>query len=178
MLFTRIFIIIMCVLCVGCSDFHRKDFVHIPSAHNSTQKTQKENAIQAMRKGQILDNNRTRVLMIVRYMNEVSKDFVSGSDEVFLVEMYARDEKIAQNRLSLTLKNTYKSIEAYEVLIQDKRDLGQFAPDIVYNDIYKVSFSSIGFRGRDSLKLIAHIKGIGDISFDFGYIKLKGNLAR
>ncbi|WP_291025932.1 hypothetical protein [Helicobacter sp.] len=170
---------IYAILCVGCSDFYRKDFIHIPSAHNTEQETQKEQEIQATRKGQILENNHTRVVMIVRYMNEISKNFVKDEKgEVFLVELYARNEQIPLELLSFNLSSTYKSLEAEKISKQNKQDLGEFAPDIAYNNIYKVVFGSMGFRGRDNLKLTARIEGIGEMNFDFSYAKRKSNLTQ
>ncbi|WP_276925220.1 hypothetical protein [Helicobacter japonicus] len=169
------------VMFLGCSDFYHKDFVHIPSAHNAPkkQKIQKENEIQAMRKGQILKNNRTQILMIVRYMNDISDEFVKNDKgEVFLVEIYSREGKLPANLLTFSLQNVYKNIQSNKVSALNKQELGDFVPDIAYNDVYKVSFDSMGFRGRESLKFIAHIKDIGDISFDFGYTQPKSNPSR
>ncbi|WP_233706630.1 hypothetical protein [Helicobacter marmotae] len=177
-----IYFLIMLIICVqGCSDFYAKDFIHIASATQGTKEenTQKEREIQAMRKSQILQDEHTRVLMIVRYVNEIDSTLLqNGKEEVFLVEVYAKDETLSPNLFSFTLSNTYKSTQANAIIKLSKEELAQFAPDIIYNDVYKVSFAHMGARGRDSLKLLAHIKGIGDMSFDFGYAKAKSNLTK
>ncbi|WP_300448988.1 hypothetical protein [uncultured Helicobacter sp.] len=177
----NILIILSTTMLCACSDFFRTDFTHIPSVHNAPKEIQttKELEIQAMRKSQILENNRTRVLMIVRYMNEIDKKFLKQDEgEVFLVEIYTKDTSIPLKSLTFHLSNGYKSIESVQILKMQKADLGHFIPDITYNDIYKVVFHSIGLRGRDNLKFSAQIQNIGSMDFDFGYAKRESKLAQ
>ena len=160
----KFFAVCVCVafMLTSCSDFYKKDFVHIASAYYKPkdEKSIKEREIQAMRKSQILQDNHTRVLMIARYVNEINKEWLENtSGEVFLIEVY-------------------DSVESSKIEKLDSKNLGTFTPDIAYNDVYLVSFKRIGERGRDTLKLFAEIKGVGRMSFDFGYAKRESKLTQ
>lgn len=166
---------------MGCSDFYKKDFVHIASAHYKPQdeKLIKERDIQAMRKSQILQDNHTRVLMIARYMNEIDKKWIEPeSGEVFLIEVYDKFNLVNEKNMKFTLKTAYNSLESNKIEKLDSKKLGIFSPDIAYNDAYLVTFDRIGKRGRDTLELFAEIIGIGHMSFDFGYAKRKSKLTQ
>ena len=152
-------------VCVGvafmltsCSDFYKKDFVHIASAYYKPkdEKSIKEREIQAMRKSQILQDNHTRVLMIARYVNEINKEWLENtSGEVFLIEVYDKLDEISEKNMKFSLKTAYNSVESSKIEKLDSKNLGTFTPDIAYNDVYLVSFKRIGERGRDTLKLFA-----------------------
>ncbi|TLD97005.1 hypothetical protein LS71_005175 [Helicobacter jaachi] len=174
------FCIIM-IFFAGCSDFYRSNFVHIASTHDipKVEKTLKERQIQAMRKSQILEHNHTRAIMITHYVNDIDAHLVDKNDgEVFFVEVYDKEHQISQNQLTFKLTNPYKSIQARAISKLAPNELGALAPDIIYNDVYKVSFEPIGQRGRDALKLYAHIENVGDMVFDYGYAKRKSNLTK
>ncbi|MCX2716335.1 hypothetical protein OQH61_01090 [Helicobacter sp. MIT 21-1697] len=166
---------------MGCSDFYRKDFIHITSAHQDSKEKQafKEREIQAMRKSQILVDNHTRIVMIVRYMNEVDDTF-GGSDnkEVFFVEIYDKLGQVGLKDLQFSLKNMYKSIEPSDVSKLSVADMEVLKPDVVYNDMYKVVFESIGARGKDMLRFNVEIVDVGSMSVDFSYAKAKSNLTK
>ena len=164
----------------GCSDFYRKDFIHITSAYEDSKEKRafKEREIQAMRKSQILIHNHTRVVMIVRYMNEVDDTF-GGSDnkEVFFVELYDKLGQVKLKDLQFSLKNIYKSIKPSNVSKLSTADMEFLKPDVIYNDMYKVVFESIGARGKDMLQFNVEIAGVGNMSVDFSYAK-KSNLTK
>lgn len=169
----------MTFLCAGCSDFYKKDFVHVPSAFHEADRSQKEREIQAMRKSQILEDNHTRVLMIARYMNEIDKRFIqAGEGEVFLVEVYDKRDELDVSKMTFQIHTPYNSLESLKVEKLNINDLGSLAPDIAYNDVYRVVFDTIGVRGKDGLKLLVEVKGIGSMSFDFGYAKRKSKLTQ
>lgn len=171
----------ICIFMNACSDLNRSNVLFVASA-NALPKEQemiKKLDIQAMRKAQIIEDNHTRVLMIAHYMNEIDKSFIKqDKGEVFLVELYARDVHIDLDSLDFTLISTYHTLKAQHISKQNIEELGIFAPDVSYNDVYKVVFDSIGFRGRDNLKLIAEIVDIGMMQFDFSYAKSKSKLAK
>lgn len=171
----------MTFLCAGCSDFYKKNFVHVPSALHELQedRSQKEREIQAMRKSQILEDNHTRVLMIARYMNEIDKRFIhAGEGEVFLVEVYDKRDELDASKMTFRIQTPFNSLESDKVEKLNINDLGSLAPDIAYNDVYRVVFDAIGMRGKDELKLLVEVKGIGSMSFDFGYTKRKSRLTQ
>lgn len=173
--------ICMNVWIAGCSDFYRKDFIHITSAYEDSKEKRafKEREIQAMRKSQILIHNHTRVVMIVRYMNEVDDTF-GGSDnkEVFFVELYDKLGQVKLKDLQFSLKNIYKSIKPSNVSKLSTADMEFLKPDVIYNDMYKVVFESIGARGKDMLQFNVEIAGVGNMSVDFSYAKAKSNLTK
>lgn len=164
----------------ACSDFYAKDSIHIPSANHpiKNQKIKNERKVQAMRKSQILENNHTRVLMIAHYINEIDSSIVEKNKEIFLVELYSREDDVPMKSLSFSLDNGYKTIEAINISKIEPNEIKDFAPDIAYNDVYKVVFNSIGLMGRNNLKLHVEILNIGSMSFDFGFVKAKSNLTR
>lgn len=166
---------------MGCSDFHKKNFVHIASAHykSKEEKSLKEREIQAMRKSQILQDNHTRVLMIARYVNEINKEWVKGiGGEVFLIEVYDKLDELNEKKMKFSLKTTYNSLESSKIEKLDSKNLGSFTPDIAYNDVYLVAFEGVGKRGKDALKLFVEIEGVGRMSFDFGYAKRESKLTQ
>lgn len=166
---------------MGCSDFYKKKFVHIASAHYKSQdeKSIKEREIQAMRKSQILQDNHTQILMIARYINEIDKKWIGAeSGEVFLIEVYDKLDVVSEKNMKFSLKTAYNSLESSKIEKLDSKNLGNFSPDITYNDVYFVAFEGIGKRGKDTLKLFAEIKGVGRMSFDFGYAKRESKLTQ
>ncbi len=50
--------------------------------------------------------------------------------------------------------------------------------NVIYNDMYKVVFESIGARGKDMLQFNVEIAGVGNMSVDFSYAKAKSNLTK
>ncbi|STP10455.1 Uncharacterised protein [Helicobacter cinaedi] len=179
----KFFAVCVCVafMLTSCSDFYKKDFVHIASAHYKPkdEKSIKEREIQAMRKSQILQDNHTRVLMIARYVNEINKEWLENtSGEVFLIEVYDKLDEISEKNMKFSLKTAYNSVESSKIEKLDSKNLGTFTPDIAYNDVYLVTFDRIGERGKDALKLFAEIKGVGRMSFDFGYAKRESKLTQ
>lgn len=183
----KIFALCLCALLslfiLGCSDFYRKDFVHITSALQgvSEDKAHLEKSVQAMRKSQIMHNNQIRVLGITRYVNQIDPQFLDSEErkyQVFWVELYSKSDKLLPKDLLFTLSTAYKNIKPLKVVKLTRQELGIFAPDITYNDVYKVIFQSPGERGRDTLQLKLEIKGIGKMDFHYGYTKRKSNLTR
>lgn len=180
----KVFTLCLCALfTLGCSDFYRKDFVHITSALQSAEedKTHLEKSVQAMRKSQIMQDNQIRVLGITRYVNQIDPQLLDSDEkkyQVFWVELYDKSDKLRANDLLFTLSTSYKSIKPLKVVKLTRQELGAFAPDIAYNDVYKVIFKSIGERGRDTTQLKLEIKGVGKMNFYYGYVKRKSNLTR
>lgn len=171
------------ILILGCSDFYRKDFVHITSALQSIEenKTSLEKSVQAMRKSQIMQDNQIRVLGITHYVNQIDLQRLDPDEkkyQVFWVELYDKSDKLQASDLLFTLSTSYKSIRPLKVIKLTRQELGTFAPDIAYNDVYKVIFKPIGERGRDTLQLKLEIKGVGKMDFYYGYVKRKSNLTR
>ena len=172
---------VVAFMLTSCSDFYKKNFVHIASAHYKPQdeKSIKEREIQAMRKSQILQDNHTQILMIARYINEIDKKWIGAeSGEVFLIEVYDKLDVVSEKNMKFSLKTAYNSVESSKIEKLDSKNLGTFTPDIAYNDVYLVTFDRIGERGKDALKLFAEIKGVGRMSFDFGYAKRESKLTQ
>lgn len=176
-------IIYIGVFMVGCSDFYRKDFVHITSAtHASEQdKAYLEKGVQAMRKSQIMRDNQLQVLGIARYINYIDHSFLQEDEkkyEVFWIEIYDKTNAIRTRDLNFTLSTPYKSIQPIKIVKLKHDELGVFAPDTTYNNVYKVVFKSLGERGRDAINLKLEIKNMGKMSFYYGFAKRKSNLAQ
>lgn len=191
----RIWLYGICIggMLVGCSDFYRSDFTHITSAKiqseqlpqeqdSAQQKILLERKIQAMRKTQILQDEHTRAIGIAHYINDINSEIEKSgglfADDVFYIELYDKIDEISESKLRAKLNNGYKSIESYSIERLNKNTLGILAPDITYNEVYRVRFSHLGARGRENWKLLLEIKGVGVMSFDYGYAKRKSNLAQ
>ena len=112
-------------------------------------------------------------------MNEVDDTF-GGSDnkEVFFVELYDKLGQVKLKDLQFSLKNIYKSIKPSNVSKLSTADMEFLKPDVIYNDMYKVVFESIGARGKDMLQFNVEIAGVGNMSVDFSYAKAKSNLTK
>ncbi len=143
--------ICMNVWIAGCSDFYRKDFIHITSAYEDSKEKRafKEREIQA-----------------------------SDNKEVFFVELYDKVGQVKLKDLQFSLKNIYKSIKPSNVSKLSTADMEFLKPDVIYNDMYKVVFESIGARGKDMLQFNVEIAGVGNMSVDFSYAKAKSNLTK
>ncbi|TLD80094.1 hypothetical protein LS68_007675 [Helicobacter sp. MIT 05-5293] len=176
------FFLFIALLC-GCSDLYKKDFVRIASANvdSKQDKALLERHIQAMRKSQIMQNNRTQLLAIVHYINQsdshLAQSIQEGS-EVFLVEIFDRAHQIKKSQIHFTLTASYKSIDEKSVMQAKREDLGILTPDISYNSAYWVIFEGIGERGKEEMKLIMNVQNMGEMEFDFGYHTNKNSLAQ
>ena len=196
--YLALFLVFLGALLLGCSDFYNKDFVHVASAHNLSkeERAKKEREIQAMRKSQIIQDSQSRLVMIARYVNDYSKDLAkeliahkseqkksdSGfgvGGEVFLIEVYDKHDEISPKDMRFVFANPFESVESRQVTKLSQKELehiAQFVPDIAYNDVYLVLFDPISARGRESLRLEARVKNLGNMRFEFGYIVRKSKL--
>lgn len=167
------FCILLMALNIGCSDFYTSGTIH--SASIASDMSLKKREIQATRKSQILFNNQSHIIMIARYLNDIDSALLEGEKgEVFIIEIYDKFEKLDIKNISFVLKTAYTELESSAVTKLNANSY--IKQDISYNSLYKVSFKSLGARGRDSLVLEARIKGLGTMAFNYGYAKIKSNL--
>ncbi len=92
--------------------------------------------------------------------------------------MYDKVGQVKLKDLQFSLKNIYKSIKPSNVSKLSTADMEFLKPDVIYNDMYKVVFESIGARGKDMLQFNVEIAGVGNMSVDFSYAKAKSNLTK